>query len=79
MNPRASAALWDKSITIDRLARLGILRPIPAATIRFRDVTADADGFEIDQRVVAVIALVADHLFETVPPGQHRLDLFGVR
>jgi len=39
-------------VAIDGGARLGILLPIPATPIGFRDVTANAHGFEIDQRVV---------------------------
>src|SRR4029453_13929288 len=73
----AASAANAPAIAIDRVARLGVLRPIPAAPIRLREVGADAPGLELDERVVAVIALVADHLLETVPLGQHRLDLFG--
>ena len=42
-----------------RRAPWGLL-PIPTTPIRFRDVGADAQSFEIDQRIGAVIALVAN-------------------
>jgi len=51
--------------------------PVPSSAIGFRDVAADAHGFEIDERLIAVIALVADDFFDTVSVGLYRLDLLG--
>src|SRR6188768_3751296 len=72
--PRAANA---PTIAVHRVASRRVLLPVPSATIRFGDVAADADGFEVDQRLIAVIALVAHHLFEAIAIGSHRLDLLG--
>ena len=55
---QAPCAANASSIAIDRRARLGLVLPVPSAPIGFRDVAADADGFEIDERLIAVIPLV---------------------
>lgn len=65
------------AISIHRLACCGILLPLPSPAIRVRDVAADAHGFEIDERLVAVIALVADEFFDDLPVGPHCFDLLG--
>jgi hypothetical protein len=54
-------------IAVHRVARVGVLLPVPSPPIGFRDVAVDAHGFEVDQRRVAVIALVADDFFEALP------------
>jgi len=41
------------------------------------DVAAHANRFEIDERLIAVIALVADDFFDAAAVGPHRLDLLG--
>ena len=64
-------------IAIHRVARDQVLLPIPSSTIRFGDVAAHAHSFEIHKRLIAVIALVADDLFDAVAVGPHGLDLFG--
>jgi hypothetical protein len=51
--------------------------PVSSSAIGFRDVAADAHGFEIDERLIAVIALVANDFFDTVSVGLYRLDLLG--
>jgi hypothetical protein len=65
------------TIAVHRSARLGMVLPVPSSAIGFRDVAADAHGFEIDERLIAVIALVADDFFDTVSVGLYRLDLLG--
>jgi hypothetical protein len=50
------------TIVIHIVARLGMLLPVPSAAIGFRDVAADAHHFEVHERLIAVIALVADDL-----------------
>jgi hypothetical protein len=54
-----------------------VLLPVPSPPIRFGDVTADANGFEIEERLIAVIALVVDDFFDALAIGPHRLHLFG--
>ena len=63
---QAPCAANASSIAIDRGARLGLVLPVPSAPIGFRDVAADADGFEIDERLIAVIPLVADDLLQAI-------------
>src|SRR5258705_7939667 len=65
------------TIAVYRVACFGVLLPVPSSPIGFRDVAAKTDGFEIDERLIAVIALVADDLVEAVTVGPHRLDLLG--
>ena len=60
-----------------RGTRLGLLLPVSAPPIGFRDVAPDAYGFEIDERLIAVIALIADHLGEAVSVGPHHSDVLG--
>ena len=54
-----------------------MLLPVASPPIGLGDVTADTDRFEVDERLITVVALVADDLFDAVPVGQHRLDLLG--
>src|SRR5688572_10054929 len=65
------------AIAVHGVTGLGVLLPVPSATIGFGDVTADAHGFEVHERLIAVIALVAYHLVDAVAIGSHRLDLLG--
>lgn len=73
--PLASGAANASTVAVDGSARLGLLLPVASSAIRFRDVAPDAHGFQIDERLIAVIALIADDLL--VPVGPHRLDLLG--
>jgi hypothetical protein len=73
---QAACAANAPTIAVHRSARLGMVLPVPSSAIGFRDVAADAHGFEIDERLIAVIALVADD-FDTVSVGLYRLDLLG--
>src|ERR1043165_7153092 len=70
--PLAACAANATTIAIHRLARGGVLLPVPSPAIRFRDVSAQPHGFEIHERLVAVIALVTDDLLKTVAVGAHR-------
>ena len=65
------------TIPVDGVARLGLALPIAPTTIRFRDVAPNAEGFEVDQGLVAVIALIPDHFFEPVTLGRHGLNVLG--
>ena len=48
------------AIPIHGVARGRMLLPVPPAAIGFGDVAANAHGFEIDERLIAVVALVGD-------------------
>jgi hypothetical protein len=65
------------TIAVDRVARGRVLLPVPWSPIRFGDVAADAHRLEIDERLIAVIALVADDFFDALAVGPHGLDLLG--
>ena len=67
---------WPE-LTVTGAARLRVLLPVASSAIRFRNVTADADGIEIHHHLIAVIDLVADDLLQTLAVWRHRLDLFG--
>jgi hypothetical protein len=58
------------TIAIDRVAGPRVGFPVPSSSIGFGDVAADADGFEIDERLIAVIALVGDDFFDALPSGR---------
>ena len=49
-------------IPIDRRLCLGRRRPAPPATIGLRDVAAYANRSEVDQRLIAVVPAIGDHL-----------------
>ena len=66
-HPLATSAVNASPVPIDGGARLGFTRPVASPAIRFRDVAADSHRFEIDQLLIAVIALVADDLLQAVP------------
>jgi hypothetical protein len=57
---QAACAANAPTIAVHRSARLGMVLQVPSSAIGFRDVAADAHGFEIDERLIAVIALAAD-------------------
>jgi len=59
------------TIAIDRVARFGVLLPVSSSPIGFRYVATETDGFEINQRLIAVIALVADDLFDALAVWPH--------
>lgn len=54
-----------------------VLLPLPSSAIRFGDVAAHAHGFEIHERLVAVIPLLAHDLFDAVAVGPDCFDLLG--
>jgi hypothetical protein len=74
---QASRPADAATIPIDRRPRLGLFLPVAAPAIGFGDVAPYADGFEIDERLIAVIPLVADDLLQAVALGQHGFDLLG--
>src|SRR5262245_7645168 len=78
--PQQAHASWAANaptIAVHRVARLRVLLPVPSAAIRFGDVAADPHGFEIYKRLIAVIALVADHLLDSLAVRLDRLDLLS--
>ncbi|HJU42828.1 MAG TPA: hypothetical protein VJ691_08430, partial [Vicinamibacterales bacterium] len=75
--PQSAWAADASTIAVHGVAGGRILLPVPPSTIRFGDVTADAHRLEIDQRLVAVIALVADDVFDALFVWPHGLDLLG--
>src|SRR5881628_3343634 len=60
--PLPASAAHPTPIAIDGPLRLGCLRPAPPPAIGFGEVGADADGLEREQRLVAVVSLVADEI-----------------
>ena len=62
------------TVSVDGVARLRLVFPLTPAAIWFRDVAAEADGFKIDEFLVAVIALVPDDLGKTAR-RHHGLDV----
>ena len=75
--PFASLSPNAPTVAIDRVASLGVLLPMAPSAIGFRDVTPQAHRFEIHERLIAVIALVPDDLFETIAIGHDHLNLLG--
>ena len=75
--PFASLSPNAPMVAIDRVASLGGLLPMAPSAIGFRDVTPQAHRFEIHERLLAVIALVPDDLFETIAIGHDQLNLLG--
>ena len=63
---QAPAASGANPATISDTPRLGLgrLRPIASSAIGLRDVGPDAHGVEVDHRLIAVIALVRNDLFQ---------------
>jgi len=59
-SPQAEAARTTNAptIAVDGIARFGILLPVPSPAFGFRNVAAHTGGFEIDERLVAVLPLV---------------------
>ena len=64
--PQATRATNAPPIAIDRGLRLGLLLPVASPAIGLGDVTPDPHGFEVDERLIAVIPLVADDPLEAV-------------
>ena len=62
--PSASAPRIRRRLPIHRRLGLGRLRPVASSAIGLRDVGPDAHGVEVDHRLIAVIALVGDDLFQ---------------
>src|SRR5207244_12698415 len=52
------------TIAIHRRLGLGLLRPIATPSLRLRHIRPDADSVELHHRLIAVIPLVGDDLFE---------------
>ena len=50
------------AIRIDRIAGHGVLRPVAAAAIRFRDVAPQVEGRQIREHLITVVPLVRDDL-----------------
>src|SRR5262245_38879132 len=74
---QAACAADASPIAIDGGTRLRLLCPVASPAIGLRDVAADTDGFKINERLIAVIALVRHHGVETVAVGTLRLYLLG--
>jgi hypothetical protein len=62
-------------IPVIGIAGVAVFPPVPSSAIRFGDIVPDAHGFEIHERLVAVIALVADNLLNVIAIGPHGLDV----
>jgi len=60
----AALPAFAPSVRVDGRLCVGRLGPITSTTVRLRDVRPEADGLRVDQRLVAVIPLVGDDLFE---------------
>ena len=62
--PLPAVALNPPPIGLYRVARLGLASPVAPAASRLQDVAAEPQVGQRDQRRVAVVALVPDHLGE---------------
>src|SRR3954452_16346590 len=60
----SAGATHATSIAIYRRLSLGRLRPIASSPIRLRDVGPHPHGVEVDHRLIAVIPLVRNDLFQ---------------
>ena len=63
------------AVAVDGVTGLGIVLPVAPPAIRLRDVAAHADRFEIHHYLIAVIALVRNHLWYPFAVRDHSLDL----
>src|SRR4030095_2357648 len=70
-----ASATHPTPIPIDGPPRLGRLHPAPPPAVVFGEGAADADGRAREQRLVAVVALVADEIPRD--RGLRRLQLFA--
>src|ERR1017187_7430763 len=52
------------TIGIHRALGLGLLGPIAPTAVRLCDVRPDAYGVQVNHRLIAVIALIGDYLFQ---------------
>ena len=77
--PLPAGALNPPPIAVHRVAGLALSLPVAPAASRLRHVTPDVQVGQRDQRRVAVIPLIPDHLGEAGPVRQHRFDLLGRR
>src|ERR1019366_7105477 len=66
------------TIGIHRGLGLGLLGPIAPTAVRRRDVRPDAYGVQVDHRLIAVIALVGDDLFQRLGGLQLGLRVFDL-
>src|SRR5207244_3651558 len=65
--PHQAPSAWPahaSTIAIDGRLRVWFFRPVASAAVRLGDVRPDADRLEVHHRLIAVIALVADDLFQ---------------
>jgi hypothetical protein len=74
---QAARAANATTIPVDRATRVAVVLPVSASPIGFRGAASETDGFKVDERLIAVIALVADDFLEAVAIGLHGLDLLG--
>src|SRR5207245_11088042 len=73
--PLPARAANPSAIPIHGVARLEIALPLAPLPLRFRQIRADLEFFEIFQRLIAVVALIADHLLDAVALRVDGLDL----
>jgi hypothetical protein len=76
----APSAAYSSAIAIHRRLRLRLLRPVPLPAIWLCDVRPDAHGVEVHHRLIAVIPLVANDLFQflrVLDVGLRFFDLLG--
>ena len=66
-------------VPVHRVPRLRVVLPGAPAPVRFRNVTPNPHRSQTHQRLVAVVALVPNHLRNARPLRQHRLHLLRRR
>src|SRR5436309_189294 len=79
--PHQAAPAWPAqapTIAIDGRPRVRFFRPMASPSVRLGNVGADADGLEVDHRLIAVISLVADDLFKGLRLVDVRLRIFNL-
>src|SRR6202045_1928900 len=65
--PHQSPPAWPAhapTIAINGRLRLWLFRPVASPSVRLGDVGPDADSLEVHHRLIAVVPLVADDLFQ---------------
>ena len=75
--PLPARAANPPPVGIHRVTGHVLPAPVAPAAVRLRHVAADPQRGQRDQRLIAVVALVADQLRDAGPRRQHRVDLFG--
>ena len=66
--PLPAPAAHPPPIAVHGPLRVGGCRPLAPASIRLRDVGPDPDGVQIEQGLIAVIALIGDERGDRPPP-----------